>query len=36
MVHEEIKTYHPNYLRSQDTYYAGYIKGVGKIINKLL
>ena len=27
----EIETYHPGYLGSQDTYYVGYIKGVGKI-----
>jgi transposase InsO family protein len=29
--HGEIETYHPGYLGSQDTYYVGYIKGVGKI-----
>ena len=27
----EIETEHPGYLGSQDTYYVGYIKGVGKI-----
>jgi len=27
----EIETHHPGYLGSQDTYYVGYIKGVGKI-----
>ena len=27
----EIETRHPGYLGSQDTYYVGYIKGVGKI-----
>lgn len=27
----EIETYHPGYLGAQDTYYVGYIKGVGKI-----
>lgn len=27
----EIETHHPGYLGAQDTYYAGYIKGVGKI-----
>lgn len=27
----EIETYHPGYLGAQDTYYIGYIKGVGKI-----
>lgn len=29
--HGEIETEHPGYLGSQDTYYVGYIKGVGKI-----
>lgn len=29
--HGEIETHHPGYLLSQDTYYVGYIKGVGKI-----
>ena len=31
VAHGEIETYHPGYLGSQDTYYVGYIKGVGKI-----
>ena len=30
-VHGEIETYHPGFLLAQDTYYVGYIKGVGKI-----
>ena len=29
--HGEIETHHPGFLLSQDTYYVGYIKGVGKI-----
>jgi hypothetical protein len=29
--HGEIETEHPGYLGSQDTYYVGHIKGVGKI-----
>jgi len=29
--HGEIETLHPGYLGAQDTYYVGYIKGVGKI-----
>ena len=29
--HGEIETYHPGYLGREDTYYVGYIKGVGKI-----
>jgi transposase InsO family protein len=29
--HGEIETIHPGYLGAQDTYYVGYIKGVGKI-----
>lgn len=29
--HGEIETYHPGFLLGQDTYYVGYIKGVGKI-----
>ena len=29
--HGEIETYHPGYLGSQDTYYVGTIKGIGKI-----
>ncbi|MHC5040144.1 MAG: IS481 family transposase [Planctomycetota bacterium] len=28
---EEIETHHPGYLISQDTFYVGYIKGVGRI-----
>lgn len=27
----EIETHHPGYLGAQDTYYVGYIKGVGKL-----
>ena len=29
--HREIETEHPRYLGSQDTYYVGNIKGVGRI-----
>jgi hypothetical protein len=29
--HGEIETYHPGFLFGQDTYYVGYIKGIGKI-----
>lgn len=29
--HGKIETHHPGYLGSQDTYYVGYIKGVGHI-----
>lgn len=29
--HGEIETHHPGFLVGQDTYYVGYIKGVGKI-----
>lgn len=29
--HGEIETHHSGYLVSQDTYYVGYIKGIGKI-----
>jgi hypothetical protein len=29
--HGEIESCHPGYLGAQDTYYVGYIKGVGKI-----
>ena len=29
--HGEIETFHPGFLAGQDTYYVGYIKGVGKI-----
>ena len=28
---EEIETHHPGYLLAQDTFYVGYIKGVGRI-----
>jgi transposase InsO family protein len=31
LVHGEIETYHPGYLGSQDTFYVGTIKGVGRI-----
>jgi hypothetical protein len=31
VAHGEIETEHPGYLGSQDTYYAGNMKGVGKI-----
>ena len=34
--HGEIETQHPGYLGSQDTYYVGYIKGVGKMYSLLL
>lgn len=30
-VYGEIETYHPGFVFGQDTYYVGYIKGVGKI-----
>jgi transposase InsO family protein len=29
--HGEIETYHPGFLFGQDTFYVGYIKGIGKI-----
>lgn len=29
--HGEIETEHPGYLGSQDTYYVGYVKGIGRI-----
>jgi transposase InsO family protein len=29
--HGEIETFHPGYLAGQDSYYVGYIKGIGKI-----
>lgn len=29
--HGEVKSEHPGYLGSQDTYYVGYIKGIGRI-----
>lgn len=28
---DEVETYHPGYLLAQDTYYVGFIKGVGRI-----
>jgi hypothetical protein len=28
---DEIETEHPGYLLSQDTFYVGYLKGVGRI-----
>lgn len=31
LAHGEIETHHPGYLGAQDTYYVGYVKGVGKI-----
>ncbi len=31
LAHGEIETTHPGYLRSQDTFYVGTIKGVGRI-----
>jgi hypothetical protein len=36
VAHGEIETHHPGYLGAQDTYYAGYIKGVGKIYQQTL
>lgn len=30
-VHGEIEAEHPGYLGSQDTYYVGAIKGIGRI-----
>ncbi len=32
----EIKTAHPGYLGSQDTFYVGNLKGVGEFISKRL
>ena len=32
----EIETHHPGYLVGQDTYYVGYIKGVGRIYQQTL
>ena len=29
--HGEIETFHPGFLLGQDSYYVGYIKGIGKI-----
>ena len=31
IVHGEIETHHPGYLGSQDTFYVGTLKGVGRI-----
>lgn len=31
VAHGDIETHHPGFLGAQDTYYVGYIKGVGKI-----
>lgn len=31
VAHGEIETHHPGFLGAQDTYYVGYIKGVGKV-----
>ncbi len=33
--HGEIETEHPGYLGSQDTYYVGYFKGVGKVYSQV-
>jgi transposase InsO family protein len=33
--HGEIETEHPGYLGSQDTYYVGYFKGVGKVYSQI-
>ena len=33
--HGEIETHHPGYLGSQDTYYVGYFKGVGKVYSQV-
>ena len=35
-VHGEIETQHPGYLGSQDTYYVGTIKGIGRIYQLLV
>ena len=32
IAHGEIETAHPGYLGSQDTFYVGTIKGVGRIL----
>lgn len=32
--HGEIETFHPGFLMGQDTYYVGYIKGIGKIFQQ--
>lgn len=34
VAHGEIETHHPGFLGAQDTYYVGYIKGVGKIFQQ--
>jgi hypothetical protein len=34
--HGEIETEHPGYLVSQDTYYVGNIKGVGRIYQQTI
>ncbi len=31
VAHGEIETHYPGFLGAQDTYYVGYIKGVGRI-----
>mgnify|MGYP001374695408 CR=1 FL=1 len=36
VAHSEIETEHPGYLGSQDTYYVGNMKGVGKIYQQTL
>jgi transposase InsO family protein len=33
--HGEIETEHPGYLGSQDTYYVGYFKGIGKVYSQV-
>lgn len=33
-MHGEIETFHPGFMLGQDTYYVGYIKGVGKIYHQ--
>lgn len=33
---EEIETHHPGYLLGQDTYYVGYLKGVGRIYQQTI
>lgn len=32
--HGEIESFHPGFLLGQDTYYVGYIKGIGKIFQR--
>ncbi len=34
--HGEVETFHPGYLLGQDTFYVGYIKGVGKIYQQTM